>query len=347
MIFVISTVGFPMLMPCVFAAIPIMVVMQLPNAVASKSVGENVSPLPLLSTGASVNKMLLDLTCVASVLRSPRYFDLIVGLFILIQLNFALNVVHLFVISIGLKNIILILLISLSVAVSAQTDGYSFSGDESNPEIYGGLVFHSNGWGVNVTKSTALKNDRRFLLSADLVTLKHPKEEKRFNQNFDNTKKYVYGKMNYFMTLRPSVGYQNVVFEKGAERGVQVSTKTNVGGSIGLARPVYLIISKPGVSDGSSRESEEPYNPEEHQPDRILGRASYFKGFNQSQIYPGVFVKTSLNFEYSSNEAVVRAIETGVAIDYFFKQVPLMAFTHNQSWFLTAFISVNIGKRQS
>jgi len=55
------------------AFIPMIVSIQLPRAVATKSVGENDLPRPLLSTGASVMMVVPDLRCVASVLRSPLY----------------------------------------------------------------------------------------------------------------------------------------------------------------------------------------------------------------------------------------------------------------------------------
>lgn len=57
--------------PFLSATIPIMVAIQFPSAVATKSVGENVSPLPLLSTGASVDRALPDGSCVASQRNSP------------------------------------------------------------------------------------------------------------------------------------------------------------------------------------------------------------------------------------------------------------------------------------
>ena len=50
---------------------PMMVAMQFPSAVATRSVGENVSPLPLLSNGASVSSVLPDGVCVAVQRSSP------------------------------------------------------------------------------------------------------------------------------------------------------------------------------------------------------------------------------------------------------------------------------------
>lgn len=52
---------------------PIIVTMQMPSEVAARSVGENASPLPLLSTGASVINDCPDFKCVTSSLRSPMY----------------------------------------------------------------------------------------------------------------------------------------------------------------------------------------------------------------------------------------------------------------------------------
>src|SRR5213083_2391197 len=55
------------------ALIPIVVLMHVPRAVATRSVGENVSPFPLLSLGASVAIFDCDGPCVASQCKSPVY----------------------------------------------------------------------------------------------------------------------------------------------------------------------------------------------------------------------------------------------------------------------------------
>ncbi len=45
------------LIECLLAAIPIIVAIQVANAVATRSVGEKDSPFPSLSTGASVSSL--------------------------------------------------------------------------------------------------------------------------------------------------------------------------------------------------------------------------------------------------------------------------------------------------
>src|SRR5258705_2164984 len=55
------------------ALIPIVVLMHVARAVATRSVGEKVSPLPLLSLGASVEIFACEGPCVASQCKSPVY----------------------------------------------------------------------------------------------------------------------------------------------------------------------------------------------------------------------------------------------------------------------------------
>src|SRR6266853_4520246 len=59
--------------PSSCALIPIVVLMQVARAVATRSVGENASPLPLLSVGASVAIFAFDGPCAASQCKSPVY----------------------------------------------------------------------------------------------------------------------------------------------------------------------------------------------------------------------------------------------------------------------------------
>src|SRR5438034_9116883 len=59
--------------PSSSAFMPMIVLMHVPSAVATRSVGENDSPLPLLSVGASVASFDLEGPCVASQCKSPVY----------------------------------------------------------------------------------------------------------------------------------------------------------------------------------------------------------------------------------------------------------------------------------
>jgi hypothetical protein len=60
------------LQPRSCARMPMVVNMQVPSAVATRSVGENASPRPLLSTGASVVSVIADGPCFALQRNCPR-----------------------------------------------------------------------------------------------------------------------------------------------------------------------------------------------------------------------------------------------------------------------------------
>lgn len=55
--FVVSIFIPSKVMECLLAAIPMIVAIQVANAVATRSVGEKDSPFPSLSTGASVSSL--------------------------------------------------------------------------------------------------------------------------------------------------------------------------------------------------------------------------------------------------------------------------------------------------
>src|SRR5206468_4718849 len=59
--------------PSSSALIPMVVLMHVASAVATRSVGENASPFPLLSVGASVAILDCEGPCVASQCKSPVY----------------------------------------------------------------------------------------------------------------------------------------------------------------------------------------------------------------------------------------------------------------------------------
>ena len=245
------------------------------------------------------------------------------------------------------KVIFILVLIGVSQSLFAQKEDFVSDIDYTS-EVYYGLVFHTNGWGVNATKTKYIDDNRKWVFSVDLVTMKHPKEEKRLNPYIEGSKKYVFGKLNYLTILRPSIGRQRVIYNKGEKRGVQVSFNYNVGASIGFTHPVYLEVYYPSIlgRDEGATPSTEVYDPNLHNPDMILGRASYFRGFEKTNVYPGLHGKLGFNFEYAGAENLVRSIETGVTIDAYFKQIPLMAFAHNQRVFFTGYLSFYFGKKQ-
>jgi len=211
-------------------------------------------------------------------------------------------------------------------------------------EMYGGLLIHTNGYGINFRKGFRKTGFSKRLLSIEVVNMKHPKQYKSYNPYYDDTKGFFFGKMNSLSIIRPAIGHQKVLYGKEVKRGVQISYLYFAGASIGLVKPVYLEIAYPTVPTYKTL-STEKYDSEEHTIDQIFGRAPATKGIEETKIYPGFHGKVALNFEYAPADDMLRAIETGVSLDAFHKKVPIMAFSRNSQFFLTLYINVQFGKK--
>jgi len=213
-----------------------------------------------------------------------------------------------------------------------------------NEMSIGGIV-HSNGFGANFRRGQHVTGTRKRVLEIELVNYRHPKEVKTVNPAFDNAKGFYYGKLNSLLILRPGIGYQNVIFSKPEKSGVEIRYVTFIGGSIGLAKPVYLQILKRTPIDNYYDLATEKYDPALHFPDNIYGRAPYFKGFDEMKIYPGGYAKFGLTFEYGAFDDAVKAIETGVCVDLYPKVVPLMATQRNQQVFVSLYLHFLYGRK--
>jgi hypothetical protein len=127
--------------------------------------------------------------------------------------------------------------------------------------------------------------------------------------------------------------------------GVELRLFYSGGLSVAFTKPDYLNIIKLDESTYRYITVTERYDPENHFPDNIYGRASFTKGFNQLKPYPGIYLKTGLNVEYGTVNQKPKTVEAGIALDIFAKPVPIMAFRDPSQFFFTLYLSAGIGKR--
>lgn len=213
--------------------------------------------------------------------------------------------------------------------------------------IYGGGILHTNGWGVHVTYTKNKGAFKSRLYQLDIVGMKHPKEVRSFNPYYDDSRSYIFGKLNNFFLIRPTIGQKHLKFDKIRKSGVAVGYNWRVGPSLGFTKPVYLEIGIPG--EGPFNYTDiivEKYDPVDHKPDVIYGRASGLRGFNELQIQPGVHAAFGLNFEYAPEREGIKGIEVGATVDYFpFGEVEIMAFADNMSLFFNFYVALQFGKK--
>lgn len=216
-------------------------------------------------------------------------------------------------------------------------------------EYVGGFAAHTNGFSLNFRYGKYQGAFNKRVYEMEFATLRDPKEIKVSSLYEEDARGYVYGKLNSFFTFRPSIGWHHIAIPKQSIKGVSLTTVFQVGASLGLAKPVYLNIREPKENSSpiSYNVVLRKYDPEEHSQEEIYGRGSFFKGFDEIKLYPGIFVKSGLEFEYSNSREVIKALEVGLMADIYMEKVPIMAFTENRSFFLNIYVGILFGKKNT
>ena len=240
-----------------------------------------------------------------------------------------------------------LVVLSLVCAFSqAQQTIYEDGRSLYKKELYGGFIIHGDGWGLNFYSARHITARDRRVLGIEIIGMKHPKEIKSFNPYYEDALGYFYGKVNSLMIVRPTYGRKHQITDKIRNTGVEVNYVWGIGPSLGLAKPVYLQIGKPEIPYQFIEV--ERYDPEVHYVDDIYGRASWFKGFGEMKLYPGLFGKFGFNFEHSGEQAGIKSIEAGVMVDAYPVVVPIMAElegVENKQFFMEFYVSLMFGKK--
>jgi hypothetical protein len=208
-------------------------------------------------------------------------------------------------------------------------------------ERTGGLLINTNGFGFSYREGKRLDYSNKRIVDIDLNILKSPKEIKLVNPYVVSGSSFIYGKLNNTFIFRGSLGHQHEMFRKMDLGGISVRYFYSGGAAIALTKPIYYNILYPAA--GGTYEVRQEKFSEGVQPSDIYSKASFFKGFNELGVIPGVFTKGGFGFEYSKEDKVIHTIELGASFEAFPKRIPVMAGDVNQALFLTLFISYRVG----
>lgn len=204
------------------------------------------------------------------------------------------------------------------------------------------VLLNSDGLGVSYREAKRKNYLNKSLLEIELGTLKHPKEYKISNPYTTGTGTFVFGKLNSVFYLRAGIGHQREIFTKADLGGVAVRYFYSGGPVLALYKPIYYRVLYP-VTTQEFEIREEKFEISIHDPSDIYSKASFFKGFDETKVLPGLFAKGGFNFEYSRQDKVIHAIEAGAQINAFPKSIPIMANTDNKAIFFSLFVSYRFG----
>lgn len=207
----------------------------------------------------------------------------------------------------------------------------------------GKIYIHTRGMGFSFRKSKHVTVQHRNFFEIDLSNLKHPKEMKTVGNAIDR-KRFVYGKLNNVLLLRPAIGGQRVFYSKADIEAVEVRYSYSLGPTIAFLKPYYVQVYRVS-STNQPVTGDVVFNEETFTIDSIVGRSSFFTGFNEIKIYPGLTAKFNLSFEYAHYTNIVRAIETGISVDYFPKAIQIMGRNPSENVVFTLHVGFVFGRK--
>lgn len=226
-----------------------------------------------------------------------------------------------------------------------ELEGYDSIADRVllKKELSGGVTLHNLGMGVGFRRGTNKTFFNSRIFEVEVVSMKHPKQVRMINPYYYNARSFVYGKLNHVYILRAGYGFKKLLNRKPYWGGIELRALYMGGVSLAFAKPVYLYF----WDETYTYYVEEKYNPDNvyHNLEYIYGRAPYLDGVSELKVYPGIFAKGGLNFEFGTLNSKIKALEVGGIAEFFPKAIPIMAYNPANNFFFTFYLNFSLGKR--
>lgn len=249
--------------------------------------------------------------------------------------------------------ILILLLGTLPLLVHAQRAAYAEDDDVEEMIIYNrewsaAIQMHSLGYGIAYRPGKNPNAFKTVLWNLELITMKSPKQIKIINPYYNNSKRYVYGKLNDVFMIRGGYGLKKQLNRKPYWGGVELRWLMEGGLSAAFEKPYYYFVMN--ITEGSGgilmqHIETKKFDESSTSTDDIYGRAPFTRGINEIGIRPGIYLKTGLNFEFGYVKTRIKALEAGAAVEIFPQGISIMADERNQRFFLTFYVSFGFGKR--
>ncbi|MEM6765960.1 MAG: hypothetical protein AAF824_06375 [Bacteroidota bacterium] len=244
-----------------------------------------------------------------------------------------------------MKKLLTLCLLVLVFTCKAQNE-------EEVSRVPGGFIFGAqmttSGVGLNINYLFG-KSNLQWVIALHANSVRDSRENMIESAFGDQGKRYVYGKMNYFFVLAPSVGIQHNIFPAKKGNIMDVSVGINLGPSIGLTTPYYLEVFNPvpgnafyGIREKSA------YDPAIHAYSDIIGRAGIFNGEFDFNTSIGAHARVYALLDFARAYRYISGFEVGINADLYGDPVEIVASEgrfENQSTFISASIGLIIGNR--
>ncbi len=240
-----------------------------------------------------------------------------------------------------------------AVEVLAQSGSNSVGFIYNSERVYD-IRFHTNrGAGLFYQRGKILTYYKTTFYQFGITELRLAREHRQgsdpsLTRNF---RPYIYGKQNNVFAIRASKGAKRYFSEKAKRKGVAVGMSYSLGGTLGLVKPYYLALRRPVPDQPNiSRVVAEKYSEDNAHlflnDSKIIGAASFLKGFDDLSIIPGANASCAIHLDWGAFDSFLRGMEVGAMLDVFPRQLPLMVTEENQRIFLNFYVSMQLGKRK-
>ena len=250
------------------------------------------------------------------------------------------------------KRLLIGILSLFSIGAFAQLEtSADFRRQVFKKETTFGISGHSRGYAINGRFMNFADGYTKRGLEVELTKLRHPKEVKTpNNQSASTSRGFVYNRINTLFALRGGYIREKTLFDKTDKGTVSISLVTSGGLSLGLLKPVYVVVTTDVVP--ISKNEIVRYNPADPLQSNVQGEANFFKGTGETKFYPGIYGKVGFNFDYKVSEKKVTALEAGMIYDFYFREVPIFYERDggediNWAGFFQFYVAFNFGYRKN
>ncbi|MBP6687827.1 MAG: hypothetical protein KA160_08210, partial [Lacibacter sp.] len=208
-----------------------------------------------------------------------------------------------------------------------------------------GLRLNTDGWGIVYEKGYLKDVKISNLFAIEINEKKHPKEQKINNVLNNNGflqigNPYIYGKRNSFYQLKLSYAQQRMIGGKTNKNGVAIHAIYGGGFSAGFERPYYV-----RIMDNSPEGSRDiKYTPADSiaflEPGNIIMGTGLRYGWKEIKLVPGVHAKAALRFDYGRFNEVITAIEIGMNLEAYSREVQIMLLNSGKQVFFNGYIAI-------
>lgn len=224
-------------------------------------------------------------------------------------------------------------------------------------------VLQTNGFAFGLNFGKIKTYYKTQFYNIEFGELKHIREVKQSSQFIqgtfftDGSRSFIYGKQNNFYPIRLGYGEKIYLSEKGQHRGLAVGVSYSGGANIGILKPYYMDFLYRDVNSPTSFSKVSiKYTPENEDIflniNSIYGASPVTKGLSEISVRPGLHLKGALHLDWGAFDEVVKAMEAGFMVDYFFGSVPIMVESpnfegvENSPLLINLYINLQLGKRK-